>query len=47
MRGGIDNLFYAEPEPIGASSTDNNLGSYINYHDIIGRRFYLAAKFWF
>jgi len=47
LRGGINNLFYAKPEPINASSTNNNLGSYISYHDIIGRRFYLAAKVWF
>jgi iron complex outermembrane receptor protein len=47
LRGGIDNLFYTKPPPVGASSTDANLGSYISSHDIIGRRFYLAAKVWF
>ena len=47
LRGGIDNLFYAKPKPVGASDTDANLGSSISSHDIIGRRFYLAAKVWF
>jgi len=47
LRGGIDNLLYAKPETFGASSTDNNLGSFIISHDYIGRRFYLAAKVWF
>jgi outer membrane receptor protein involved in Fe transport len=47
LRGGIDNLLYAKPEPIGANSTDNALGSYINAHDTFGRRFYLAVKVWF
>ncbi len=47
LRGGIDNLFNAEPEPVGASSTDNNLGTSIGSHDTIGRRFYLAVKYSF
>jgi outer membrane receptor protein involved in Fe transport len=47
LRGGIDNLFYAKPKSVGASSTNNALGTYINSHDILGRRFYLAVKVWF
>jgi iron complex outermembrane receptor protein len=47
LRGGINNLFYAKPEPVGASSTDNNLGTFISSHDVIGRRFYVAARYWF
>jgi iron complex outermembrane receptor protein len=47
LRGGINNLLYAKPEVTGASDTDNNLGSFISSHDIIGRRFYVAAKVWF
>lgn len=44
LRAGIDNLTYAKPEVLGASSTDNNKGSSLSNHDTIGRRFYLAAK---
>ncbi len=47
LRFGIDNLLYAKPKPVGARANNNNLGSFINSHDIIGRRFYLAAKVWF
>lgn len=47
LRFGIDNLLYAKPKPTGANSTNNALGSYIGSHDILGRRFYLAAKVWF
>jgi len=47
LRGGINNLFYAKPEVVGARTDDNALGSFINSHDIIGRRFYVAAKVWF
>ena len=44
VRGGIDNLLYTEPNVVGASSTDNNLGSAGPSEDILGRRFYLAVK---
>jgi outer membrane receptor protein involved in Fe transport len=44
LRAGIDNLTDAQPKVVGASSTDANLGSSINAHDIFGRRFYMAAK---
>ncbi len=44
IRAGIDNLLYAEPEPVGANSTDAKLGTYISSHDIFGRRFYIGAK---
>jgi outer membrane receptor protein involved in Fe transport len=44
LRAGIDNLTNEEPKVVGASSTDANLGSSINAHDIFGRRFYMAAK---
>jgi iron complex outermembrane receptor protein len=47
LRGGINNLFYAKPNPVGASSTDNNLGSAGPNEDIFGRRYYVAAKVWF
>ncbi len=47
VRGGIDNLLYAEPEVIGANSTNNARGSYIINHDTFGRRFYLAVKYSF
>ncbi len=47
VRGGIDNLLYTEPNAVGASSTNNNKGSAGPSEDILGRRFYLAAKVWF
>lgn len=47
LRFGIDNLFYAKPETVGARDNNNNLGTYISSHDILGRRFYLAARVWF
>jgi outer membrane receptor protein involved in Fe transport len=47
FRFGIDNLLYAKPKPVGARLNNNALGTFINSHDIIGRRFYLAAKVWF
>jgi outer membrane receptor protein involved in Fe transport len=47
LRGGINNLTYAKPNPINASSTNNNLGSAGPNEDIFGRRYYLAAKVWF
>jgi outer membrane receptor for ferrienterochelin and colicin len=47
LRGGINNLFYAKPNPVNGSSTNNNLGSAGPSEDIIGRRFYVAAKVWF
>ncbi len=47
VRGGIDNLLYAEPEVIGANSTNNARGSSIISHDTFGRRFYVAVKYSF
>ncbi|MFC1839727.1 TonB-dependent receptor domain-containing protein [Thermodesulfobacteriota bacterium] len=46
LRGGINNLLYTKPETSGARDNDNALGTFISSHDIIGRRFYLALKFW-
>ena len=47
VRGGIDNLLYAEPNVIGANSTNNAKGTVGPSEDILGRRFYLAVKYSF
>ncbi len=47
LRGGIDNLLYVEPRVVGANSTTNAFGSAASGDDILGRRFYLGAKFSF
>ena len=47
VRGGIDNLLYAEPNAIGANSTNNAKGTVGPSEDILGRRFYLAVKYSF
>lgn len=51
VRFGIDNLFNADPEVIGATRDDANpaasnnaLGSSFSAHDTFGRRFFLGAK---
>lgn len=51
LRGGVDNLFNADPEVVGASFTPNNpsannnaLGSSFSYHDTFGRRFFVGLK---
>jgi len=52
LRFGIDNLFNADPEVVGATSTEgdpttsnNALGSAFSSHDTFGRRFFLGARF--
>ena len=47
LRAGIDNLLNADPEIVGASTTDNNLGSTSANYDTIGRRYFvgITAKF--
>jgi iron complex outermembrane recepter protein len=47
VRGGIDNMFDAQPEVVGASSTNASQGTTSVNYDTIGRRFYFAvtAKF--
>ncbi len=47
LRGGIDNLLYAKPRVIGANDTSNAKGSAAPGDDILGRRFYVGAKFSF
>ena len=47
LRAGIDNLLDAQPEVVGASPTDANLGTTGTNYDQIGRRFFfgLTASF--
>ena len=42
LRAGIDNLFDAQPEVVGATSTNNALGSTSINYDPFGRRFFLG-----
>jgi outer membrane receptor protein involved in Fe transport len=42
LRAGIDNLFDEEPEVVGASSTNNALGSTSVNYDPFGRRFFVG-----
>jgi outer membrane receptor protein involved in Fe transport len=44
LRFGVDNLLDEEPEVVGASSTDNNLGSTNSNYDPFGRRFYVGFR---
>jgi outer membrane receptor protein involved in Fe transport len=45
LRGGIDNLFDADPSIVGATATDSNSNSTMpNYYDALGRRYYLGVK---
>lgn len=42
LRAGIDNLLNAQPEVVGASLTDANLGTTDTNYDQIGRRFFFG-----
>jgi outer membrane receptor protein involved in Fe transport len=44
LRFGIDNLLDEDPEVVGASSTDNNLGSTNGNYDPFGRRVYVGLR---
>lgn len=44
VRGGIDNLFDADPEIFGATATNAARGSTLGVYDTIGRSYYLGAK---
>ena len=51
IRFGIDNLFNADPEVIGATrdeanpaASNNALGSSFSFNDTFGRRFYAGVK---
>jgi outer membrane receptor protein involved in Fe transport len=42
LRAGIDNLFDAQPEVVGATSTNNALGSTSINYDPFGRRMFVG-----
>ena len=42
LRGGIDNLLNEDPEVVGATLNDRNLGSTDSNYDQIGRRFFIG-----
>ena len=44
LRGGIDNLFDADPEIFGATATNAARGSTLGVYDTIGRSYYLGAR---
>jgi iron complex outermembrane recepter protein len=44
LRGGVDNLFNAWPEWVGANPSNANVGTTDADYDTIGRRFYLGVK---
>jgi outer membrane receptor for ferrienterochelin and colicin len=45
LRGGIDNVFNAWPETIGAQTgVNNNVGATIQDYDTIGRRYYVGVR---
>ncbi len=44
VRGGIDNLFNAQPEIFGATPGNNNGLGTLPVYDQIGRAFYIGAK---
>lgn len=44
VRAGIDNLLNADPEVVGATTTNNSLGTTSPNYDTIGRRFFVAFK---
>jgi hypothetical protein len=44
LRGGIDNLFDADPEIFGATATNAARGSTLGVYDTIGRSYYLGAS---
>jgi len=44
LRAGIDNLLNADPEVVGATTTNNALNTTSPNYDTIGRRFFVAFK---
>ena len=44
MRGGIDNLTNADPEIVGRTTVNNNLGSTNSNYDQFGRRVFLGLS---
>ena len=44
LRAGIDNLLDADPEVVGATTTNNALGATSSAYDQIGRRFYFGLQ---
>jgi len=44
LRAGIDNLLNADPEIVGASTTNNAQGTTSSNYDTFGRRFFVAFK---
>ena len=44
VRAGVDNLLNADPEVVGASTTNNALGTTNANYDTLGRRYYFAVK---
>lgn len=44
LRFGVDNLLDEQPEVVGASSSDNNLGSTNGNYDPFGRRYYVGFR---
>ncbi len=44
IRGGIDNLTNADPEIVGATTANNNLGSTNSNYDQFGRRIFLGLS---
>jgi outer membrane receptor protein involved in Fe transport len=44
LRAGIDNLTDAEPEVVGATSTNNALGSTSVNYDPFGRRYFVGLS---
>jgi outer membrane receptor protein involved in Fe transport len=44
LRAGIDNLTNADPEWVGATTVDNNVGTTNNRYDQIGRRVFIALQ---
>ncbi|HEY8519413.1 MAG TPA: hypothetical protein VIN61_04990, partial [Gammaproteobacteria bacterium] len=44
LRGGIDNLLDADPEWVGATATDRNIGTTLPIYDQFGRRIFLGLQ---
>jgi len=43
LRGGIDNLLNTDPEWVGATTTNNAIGTTNNNYDQIGRRIFFGV----
>ena len=44
LRGGIDNLLNEDPEWVGATTTNNAIGTTNSNYDTIGRRFSIGLE---